>query len=187
MIYEQYILLLQPKKDLKAERSIFLLCGLIEVQTRDTYIYSHRNLANPHSLHSLSEDFTWLLVLLYIAAFPTILLPEAVNHISVVTTSARQGPDTERHSHASGNQPPTSLMPGNSEWTATISTPSFGAGLPPVLQTLVKRIQEGKFINMAELTIDRLSMPPFDDTSKPSHSKRQLVTSIIEWTQCFTN
>ena len=113
--------------------------------------------------------------------------PEAINHIPVVTTSARQGPDTERHSHTSGNQPPTSLMPGNSERTATISTPSFGAGLPPVPQKLVERIQEGKFIDMAELTIDRLSMSPFNDTSKPSHSKRWLVTSIIEWTQCFTN
>ena len=114
-------------------------------------------------------------------------LPEAINHIPVATTSARQAPNTERHSRASGNQPPTSLMPGNSEQTATISTPSFGAGLPPVLQKLVERIQEGKFINMAELTIDRLSMSPFNDTSKPSHSKRRLVTSIIEWTQCFIN
>ena len=40
---------------------------------------------------------------------------------------------------------------------------------------------------MSELTIDRLGLLPFDETSKPSHSKRQLVTSIIEWTQCFTN
>ena len=124
--------------------------------------------------HSIISAF------IYIAAFPTIPLPEAINHIPVVTTSARQGSDIEKHSHISGNQPPTSLMPGNSERTGTISTPSFGAGLPPVPQKLVERIQEGEFIDMAELTTDRLGMSPFNDTSKPSHSQRRLVTSIIE-------
>ena len=55
------------RKNLK-QSSSFLLCGLIEVQTGITYIYiyiyiyiySHRNLANPRSLHSLPEDFTRL-------------------------------------------------------------------------------------------------------------------------------
>ena len=40
---------------------------------------------------------------------------------------------------------------------------------------------------MSELTINRLSLPPSDEASKPSHSKKRPVTSIIEWTQCFTN
>ena len=170
-----------------------MLCGLIEVQTGNTcvyvciYIYSDRNLKNPCSLQSSRGFHSIISAYIYIAAFPTIPLPEAINHIPVVTTSARQGPDIERFSHTSGNQPPTSLMPGNSKRAATISTPSFGAGLPPVPQKLVERIQEGEFIDMAELTIDRLSMSPFNDTSKPNHSKRWLVTSIIEWTQCFTN
>ena len=36
---------------------------------------------------------------------------------------------------------------------------------------------------MAELTVDRLSLAPQD---KSSHFRRQPVTSIIEWAQCFT-
>ena len=40
---------------------------------------------------------------------------------------------------------------------------------------------------MSELTIDRLSMLPPEDTNKATNSKRRPVTSIIEWTQCFTN
>ena len=40
---------------------------------------------------------------------------------------------------------------------------------------------------MAELTVDYLSMVPHDDSSKSNHPKRQPVTSIIEWTQCFTH
>ena len=63
----------------------------------------------------------------------------------------------------------------------------FGAGLPPVPNQLVKQIQNYEFIDMSELTIDRLSMSSLEETSKPSHSKRWPVNSIIEWTQCFTN
>ena len=39
---------------------------------------------------------------------------------------------------------------------------------------------------MLELTVDRLSMAPQDESSKPSHSRRHPVTSIIEWAHCFT-
>ena len=35
--------------------------------------------------------------------------------------------------------------------------------------------------------MDCLSMSLPDDTCKPNHSRRRPVTSIIEWTQCFTN
>ena len=66
-------------------------------------------------------------------------------------------------------------------------TLTFAAGLPPVPARLVKRIQDGDFIDMAELTIDRLSMSGQGDCSKPNHSKSQPVTSIVEWAQCYTN
>ena len=101
--------------------------------------------------------------------------------------TARQEPDTERQSHTSGSQPPINSIPGNPGHMTPTSTPSFGAGLPPLPQKLIERIKEGEFIDMSELTIDHLSLSPINDTSKPSHSKRRLVTSIIEWTQCFTN
>ena len=55
----------------------------------------------------------------------------------------------------------------------------FGAGFPPVPSGLVKKIQLGEFIDMAELTIDRLS--------KPVQAKVLPVVSIVEWIQCFTN
>ena len=40
---------------------------------------------------------------------------------------------------------------------------------------------------MSELGIDRLSLPLSDDSTKPVHSKRQPVISIVEWAQCFSN
>ena len=52
---------------------------------------------------------------------------------------------------------------------------------------LVKRIQDGEFIDMAELTIDKLSMSCPDEASKLNYSKGRSVTSIVEWAQCFTN
>ena len=52
---------------------------------------------------------------------------------------------------------------------------------------LVKRIQEGCFIEMAELLLDLLrnaSLP--DDTNKSSKAKSHTIGSIIEWVQCFS-
>jgi len=60
----------------------------------------------------------------------------------------------------------------------------FTAGLP---NTLVKRIQEGEFVDMSELIVDSLSMAQGDESGKSNHSKKRPVTSIIEWAQCFTN
>ena len=99
--------------------------------------------------------------------------------------SSRQEPDTGRQTSTNSQ-----WLPSTSASDCTSNSPSassFGAGLPPVPNKLVKRIQDDEFIDMSELTIDRLSMSSPDETSKPSHSKRRPVTSIIEWTQCFTN
>ena len=40
---------------------------------------------------------------------------------------------------------------------------------------------------MGELAIDWLGLPLVDDSTKTSHSKRQLVMSIVKWAQCFSN
>ena len=64
---------------------------------------------------------------------------------------------------------------------------SLGGGMPPVPPKLVKRIQEGSFIEMAELSPDLLrnaSLP--DDTNKSSKAKSHTVGSIIEWIRCFS-
>ena len=77
---------------------------------------------------------------------------------------------------------------GNQDhFTGTPAASAFGAGLPPVPSRLIKRIQEGDFIDMSELTIDHLTMSPLDETGKSPTPKRRPVTSIIEWTQCFAN
>ena len=59
----------------------------------------------------------------------------------------------------------------------------FGAGLPPVPAKLVKRIEDGEFIEMIELLPERLAMSSVDDRlSKP---KRRSIQNILEWVQCF--
>jgi len=102
-------------------------------------------------------------------AIAKILPSETLNHIQVAFES----------------------LPGQETGTSGSASPSvrnasdsrdaiyFWAGLPPVPSGLVKKIQLGEFIDMTELTIDRLS--------KPSQAKLRPVVSIVEWTQCFAN
>jgi len=101
---------------------------------------------------------------------------------------ARLEPDTGRQTSTNSQQSSSNSAPGYLDLKITTSSASsFGAGLPPVLNRLVKRIQDGEFVDMSELTIDCLSMSSPEETCKPSHSKRRPVGSIIEWTQCFNN
>ena len=78
-------------------------------------------------------------------------------------------------------------MEKSNHTTGNSSVSAFGAGLPPVPTKLVKRIQDGEFIDMSELAIDRLGLPLSDDNTKSVCSRRQPVTSIVEWAQCFSN
>jgi len=86
----------------------------------------------------------------------------------------------------------SSSFPVATNNTTDITTPapsftkSFTAGLPPVPTALSKCIQGEDFIDMTELTVDYLSMRSYDEPSKSTQSKRQPMTSIIEWGQCFT-
>ena len=123
-------------------------------------------------------------------AFSSIPPPEAIDHIPVTTsaTSSRREPDTGTQNSANRQQLPSNSVVGNPDHTTnTPIASSLGAGLPPISSRLVKRIQDGEFIDMSELTMDCLSMSLPDDTCKPNHFGRRPVTSIIEWTQCFTN
>lgn len=61
----------------------------------------------------------------------------------------------------------------------------LGAGLAPVPSKLVQRIQRGDFIEMSELLPERLAVDPTSGDSAGSKSKKKLVTSILEWVQCF--
>ena len=64
----------------------------------------------------------------------------------------------------------------------------MGAGLPPVPARLVTRIEAGEFIDMSELSPDKLGLAKSalnDDQAKPSKPQRRTVTNILEWTQFF--
>ena len=63
----------------------------------------------------------------------------------------------------------------------------FSSCLPPVPTKLVQRIQDGLFIEMGELSPDRLDSSDYLASDQLASSQKiQQVTSIIEWVQCFS-
>jgi len=66
------------------------------------------------------------------------------------------------------------------------SAMSLRGGLPPIPAKLVKRIQDGSFVEMSELLPDflrRASLP--DEISKSLKPRPQSVGNIVEWVRCF--
>ena len=63
----------------------------------------------------------------------------------------------------------------------------ISGGLPPVPAKLVKRIQEGSFVEMAELLPETLSSPEYGTNEDPAGQKwkHQEVSNIVDWVQCF--
>ena len=73
--------------------------------------------------------------------------------------------------------------------TAATTQPLYiGGGLPPIPRKLVHRIQDGHFIDMAELLPDNLEATNLidDDLTKNIKRKQQDVTQIMDWIQCFS-
>ena len=65
---------------------------------------------------------------------------------------------------------------------------TIGASLPPVPGKLVKRIEAGHFIEMGELLPEWLgaaNVGTDDEGLKMLKVKHGLVTTILEWAQCF--
>ena len=63
----------------------------------------------------------------------------------------------------------------------------FSSCLPPVPAKLVKRIEDGLFVEMGELSLDRLDSPDHLMTDMIASSQKiQEVTDITEWVQCFS-
>ena len=90
------------------------------------------------------------------------------------------GLDARTISISNQDQPPP--IPSSKEPPST----HLGGGLPPVPGKLVKRIEEGHFIEMGELLPERLSSHCEDeDQIKSTKPKRRAVTNILEWLQCF--
>ena len=65
---------------------------------------------------------------------------------------------------------------------------TIGASLPPVPGKLVKRIEAGNFIEMGEFLPEWLgaaNISTDDDEFKAPKPKPRLVSTILEWAQCF--
>ena len=63
----------------------------------------------------------------------------------------------------------------------------IGGRLPPIPQKLIRCIQDGHFINMAELLPDNLEATnSTDDDHTTTKCKHQEVTQIMDWIQCFS-
>ena len=91
---------------------------------------------------------------------------------------------TTRPTHAELSHPPPST-PSTPQLEPQAMT--IGEGLPPVPGKLIKKIESGQFIELAELLPDRLGFTAAsdDDGPKASKSKNKPIASIIEWIQCF--
>ena len=62
----------------------------------------------------------------------------------------------------------------------------IGATLPPISGKLIKRIEQGHFIEMAELLPESLGqIATDDDQPAPPKPKWRPVSDIVEWLQCF--
>ena len=63
----------------------------------------------------------------------------------------------------------------------------ISGGLPPVPAKLVKRIQDGLFVEIVELLLETLSSPEYAASEEPAGQKQKLheVTNIVEWVQCI--
>ena len=82
---------------------------------------------------------------------------------------------------------PPSTIPPNRSGGKTNSLVYIASGLPSIPAKLVKRIQEGQFVEMAELSSMQLGSSDTLDEEKSKGSKLKLheVTNIVEWVQCF--
>ena len=113
-----------------------------------------------------------------IAAIARIPSPETISHVPVTSDPPlRQGLTPSQDPEQSDDAPPR----------GTTDSVTFSAGFPPVPSKLVKRIQDGEYVDLAELTIDCLSMPGLFDASRSTQIRKRPITSITEWTQCFNN
>ena len=64
----------------------------------------------------------------------------------------------------------------------------IGGGLQPIPEKLVRRIQDGHYINRAEMLPVNLEASNATDDDQPTTTKRKLpdVTQIMDWIQCFS-
>ena len=62
----------------------------------------------------------------------------------------------------------------------------IGAGLPPVPQKLVQKIQSGEYVNISELLPEQLGLSDIKLSSeKQQGPKKKAISNILEWVQYF--
>jgi len=83
--------------------------------------------------------------------------------------------------------PPTTRSQASRSESSMSPPVMFSSCLPPVPAKLVRRIQDGLFVEMGELSPDRLDFQDLLATEQSaSSSKVHEVTDIIDWVQCFS-
>ena len=101
-----------------------------------------------------------------------------------------QIPTVDQLSHVNQLSEAIQQQPGT--WTniTAVATQAWyiGGGLPSIPEKLVRHIQDGRYINIAELLPDNLEASNATDDDQPTTTKRKLpdVTQIMDWIQCFS-
>ena len=134
------------------------------------HIISKNRLAQVLGCHTMVIAFT---LLLFFLAFDSIPRGSELLHIAQITDGTNSG---------SSNPPRTTLSRKPAERVQPLVF--ISSGLPPIPSRLVARIQEGHFIDMAELVPERLCAWDTPE-EKSTTSKPRDVTDIVEWLQCF--
>ena len=112
--------------------------------------------------------------------------PSHLTHVSQIT----EVPPSFQLADTSNHRPATSVLDSGPTFTNHQHKHSdviyIGAALPPISGKLVKRVEQGSFIEMAELLPESLGHLTIDDdqpaTPKP---RRRAISDIVEWLQCF--
>ena len=118
----------------------------------------------------------------------SILPPSFFSYTAFVLLSAfNEIPSTRELQHINqlgDNPPPPQILQIREKTQALVY---IGGGLPPIPARLVKRIEDGQFVEMAELLLDHLSSSPYTDEDQAKSTKVKYKEVLdIEWLQCFS-
>ena len=94
--------------------------------------------------------------------------------------------ETQIHHQLDFPEPANSSRPA-SHPNKSLPPVLISGGLPSVPAKLAKRIQEGLFVEMAELLPEALSSLEYGTGDEPASQKQKPreVTNIVNWVQCF--
>jgi len=112
----------------------------------------------------------------------------ALDHLLAVSQlqHLQEFDDAQTHHQLEVTEPALSSQP-ISHLQKLLPPVLISGGLPPVSAKLVKRIQGGSFVEMAELLPETLSSLEYGTYEEPAGQKRKHpeVFNIVDWVQCF--